>query len=164
MNRLRALTHRQSALLAFALAVAALGTAYIAEFGFGLHPCEMCYWQRVPFGVIVVLALLAWFVPKIARPMLWLCTLGFAVSMALGAFHAGVEWEWWEGPGACSSGIQPGMSPAEILAHIKAAASVSCTAAAVRVLGISMAGWNAIYSLGCVVLMLLALCQPKQRG
>lgn len=158
---LRTCTPRCLALGVFGVAVLALGLAYVSEYVFGLHPCEMCYWQRVPFGVLIVLGLAAYFVPKIARPLLWLAALVLLVSAALGAFHAGVEWKWWEGPSACSGGVRAGMTAEEILRHIRQAAVVSCTDAAVRVLGLSMAGWNALYSLGAALALLFALKQPK---
>lgn len=152
---------RQWALVAFAMAVLALAAAYVAEYGFGLRPCEMCYWQRIPFAVVMVLSLLAWKVQKITRPLLWLCALAFAASAGLAVFHAGVEWKWWQGPGACSAGFTADMTPEEILRHIQQAASVSCTDAAIRVLGLSMAGWNALYSLGCMAVLLLGITSQK---
>ncbi|MCH2546443.1 MAG: disulfide bond formation protein B [Alphaproteobacteria bacterium] len=153
---------RYTGLMAFIMAVAALALAYIAEYGFGLRPCEMCFWQRIPFAVVILLALLAWFVPKMARPLVWLCAATFFVGAGLGAFHAGVEWQWWEGPSSCSSGINPNMTAAEILKQIQQAASVSCVEPAIRVLGLSMAGWNALYSFACAVIVALALTQkPK---
>ena len=159
---LKRITPRQWALVAFAMAVLALAIAYIAEYGFGLYPCEMCYWQRIPFAAVVVLSLLAWFIPKLTRPLLWLCVLAFAASAGLAGFHAGVEWGWWQGPGACSVGFSSGMTPEEVLRQIQQAASVSCTDAAIRVFGLSMAGWNALYSLGCVIVLLLGITARKQ--
>jgi disulfide bond formation protein DsbB len=156
-------SQRQWALVAFGMSVLALALAYVAEFGFGLHPCEMCYWQRIPFAVVIILSLIAWFVPAVTRIMLWLCALAYAVGTGLAVFHAGVEWKWWEGPTACSAGFTPDMTPAELLAHIQQAARVSCADAAIRVLGLSMAGWNALYSLGCTsVLAGALLCKRNE--
>ena len=35
------------------------GGALVSQYGFGLSPCEMCYWQRWPHQAAIVLALLA---------------------------------------------------------------------------------------------------------
>lgn len=151
------LTKRNLALAVFGLSAAALGLAYVAEYGFGFHPCEMCYWQRIPFAVLMVLSLAAFFLPRFAGALLWLCVAVFAASAALGAFHAGVEWRWWQGPGECSANIGPGMSMEDILRQIHGAPAVSCTEPALRILGLSMAGWNALYSAGCALALGLAL-------
>lgn len=152
------------ALAAFAVSFAALALAYTSEIVFDLRPCTMCYWQRIPFAVILVLALLAYFVPqaKVKRGLLWLCVATLAGGAALAAFHAGVEWRWWEGPSGCSGGINGALTTEQILAQIKGAAIVSCTDAAVRVLGLSMAGWNALYSVGAAVVIACGLRHAKQ--
>lgn len=146
-------------LAAFGLSVLALGAAYGSELFFGLRPCEMCYWQRVPYGAVIAFTLLALFLrkPAIQRVVLVLCAVAFAIGAGLAVFHAGVEWRWWEGPSACSGGIDGTMTAAELLAQIQDAAIVSCSDAAVRVLGLSMAGWNALYSLACLAITLYGL-------
>lgn len=161
MTLLPGILHNRSlrfwALGVLGVAVLALGLAYLSQYGFGLRPCEMCYWQRIPFAVLLVLAPLACFCPKLAPALLKLSVLVLLVSAGLGAFHAGVEWQWWEGPSACSGGFRADMTPAEILAQIQQAAVVNCKEAAIRVLGLSMAGWNALYSLGCALLLAIGL-------
>lgn len=150
-------TQRHLALAAFGAAAAALGLAYVAEYGFGFLPCEMCYWQRIPFAVLMALSMAAFYLPRFAWPLLWLCVAVLAVSAGLGVFHAGVEWRWWTGPGECAANIGPGMSMEAILSQIHGAPAVSCTDPALRILGLSMAGWNALYSAGCAVALGLAL-------
>lgn len=152
------------ALGAFGMSVAALAVAYISEFGFGLHPCQMCYWQRVPYGVVLALALLAWFLPypRFRLAALWLAVAALLIAAGLGAFHAGVEWQWWEGPTTCGGALDTSGSAAEILARLQAAATVSCSEAAVRVLGLSMAGWNALYAAGCALVLAIGLATRRK--
>ena len=38
-----------------ASAAAILAVVYIAQYGFGLWPCSLCYVQRVPYVLIVLL-------------------------------------------------------------------------------------------------------------
>jgi disulfide bond formation protein DsbB len=153
-------TKRHLAFGVFGASAAALALAYVAEYGFGFKPCEMCYWQRIPFAVLMALALVAYFLPRFAGQLLGLCVVVFAVSAGLGVFHAGVEWRWWSGPGECAANIGPGMSMEAILNRIHGAPAVSCTDPALRILGLSMAGWNALYSAGCAVTLgLVLLCR-----
>jgi disulfide bond formation protein DsbB len=80
-----------------------------------------------------------------------LLALIFLVSAALGAYHAGVEWGFWEGPADCAGAPAPGPSGmGDFLKQLETVRVVSCTEAAFRFLGLSMAGWNAVVSLGLV--------------
>mgnify|MGYP000001624680 FL=1 len=78
-----------------ALMLGALGSQYIG----GLYPCEMCYWQRWPHDVAIVLALFAFGtrVSKAAHILVALAAIAIMVSGGIGAFHAGVEYGWWPG-------------------------------------------------------------------
>lgn len=124
------------------LMAGALGSQYLG----GLYPCEMCHWQRWPHYAAIALALLAFVVPAGApRPVL-VALAGLAVftSGAIGAFHAGVEYHWWPGITACSSTIASGGDP---LAAIMRAPIVRCDAPQWSLAGISLAGFNALFSL-----------------
>ena len=142
----RAVTPMSSAALARLLALlvpagllgGALGSQYLG----GLHPCEMCYWQRWPHAAAMVLAAAAFVLPARARLLTALAALAIAISGAIGVFHAGVELGWWEGLTQCTAG---GALSLEDLMNVPL---VRCDEVQWSWLGISMAGWNAILSLG----------------
>lgn len=145
-------------LFAVLASVAALAVAYVSQYGFDMHPCTMCYWQRIPYAGVIVLGVLAFVLrhKKSAFPkfLLWLSVLALFVGAGIAAFHAGVEWRWWEGPSTCSGGLDGALSLEELRAQIMGAPTVSCQDAAIRVLGLSMAGWNAIYSFFAALVLL----------
>ncbi len=148
-------------LVPFALMAGALGSQYIG----GLYPCEMCWWQRYPHIAAIVLAVLAFVVPGAApkRALVLLAGLAILVSGAIGVFHAGVEYHWWEGITACSSTMHgSGGSVDDILKRIMEAPIVRCDVAQWRLFGISLAGFNAIFSItgGLAVLALLLRRSP----
>ena len=131
-----------------------LAGAYVGEYGFDLFPCEMCWWQRWPHFAAVGFGLLGSFLPP--RRM-WVAFAGVAilVSAAIGLFHAGVEWKWWESPLPCSAtGPVGGLSAFETAMQ---GSIVRCDEAAFRFLGVSLAGWNFVISAiaGIAVLALL---------
>src|SRR3954451_5297948 len=81
-------------LIALLLPVALLGGALGSQYLGGLHPCEMCYWQRWPHGAAILLAALAYTGPAgsgRARALTLLAALAIAASGAIGVYHAGVE-------------------------------------------------------------------------
>ena len=133
---------KQARLLALLLPTGLLGGALLSQYVGGLYPCEMCYWQRWPHAAAILLALGAYFFPTRARPLVMLAALAIAVSGAIGVFHAGVELGWWEGLTRCTA------TGATSLQDILNVPLIRCDQVQWDFLGVSMAGWNAILSLG----------------
>ena len=133
---------RLANILALTIPAALLGGAYIGQYAFGLYPCEMCWWQRYPHFAALALALAAFVVPP---RRLWLALAGLAIftSGLIGAFHAGVEYGWWEGLTACSRPAMPGGDPLEAVLN---APLVRCDDVQWSLFGISLAGWNFLCS------------------
>ena len=132
------------------------GGALVSQFGFGLHPCEMCYWQRWPHQAAIVLALLALLLRKndgAMRTLTLLAAIAIAISGAIGVFHAGVEYGFWEGLTTCSTAATGPVS----LDSILAAPITRCDVPQWTLLGVSLAGFNAIFSLGAAALVLTLL-------
>lgn len=149
------------ALLLVALGSAALlgGALLFQEFG-GLPPCPMCIWQRWPHGVAIALGLLGALTlagrPAQARGALLLVALAVAVSGAIGVFHAGVEYRLWTGPTDCS-GAASGGSLDSLRAQLMAQTRVvRCDEVPWALFGISLAGWNALFSFALAGFALLA--------
>ena len=123
---------------------ALLGGAFAFQHIGGLHPCEMCIWQRWPHAIALILASLALFVPGAGkRALLVLAALAALVTAGIGVFHAGVEQRWWQGPSACSAGD---LGSGDIWSNMLATPVVQCDQIAWSLAGISMAGYNAIFS------------------
>lgn len=133
--------------------VVLLGGAYASQYIGGLYPCEMCWWQRYPHMAAIPLALLAFATkgsPSTSRLLTLLAALAIAISGAIGLFHAGVEYGWWEGLTACST-TTTGANPADILKSIMAAPMTRCDVAPWSLLGISLAGYNGLLSMGAAL-------------
>lgn len=127
-------------LLAVLVPAGLLGGAYIAQYGFGLPPCEMCWWQRYPHFAALGVGLMAFFL-KPAQVWTALAGLAIITSGLIGGFQAGVEYGWWEGITGCStlaSGIDV-MDPS-------AAPLIRCDVAPWTLWGISLAGFNFLIS------------------
>ncbi len=133
-------------LLPMALLGGALGSQYLG----GLYPCEMCYWQRWPHGAAIVFAGLAFTTPAASgrsRSLTLLAAVAIAVSGAIGVYHVGVEQGIFEGITTCASTANAA-STADLLNAIMKTPLVRCDQVQFAFLGVSMAGWNAILSLG----------------
>jgi disulfide bond formation protein DsbB len=152
-------------LIALLLPLALLGGALGSQYLGGLHPCEMCYWQRWPHGAAILLALIAFTAPSRSgqsRTFVLLAALAIAISGAIGVYHAGVEAKIFEGITTCTANSR-GLSTAELLKQITHAPLVRCDQVQFRFLGVSMAGWNAILSLGGASLIVLLSLKARRR-
>lgn len=154
----------------FALIACAMMLAIAHAFQtFGhLAPCHLCLKQREVFwgGMIAAAAVIAFerLVPdwKGPSPRIILGVI-FLASAALAAFHAGVEWHWWKGPADCTAGGVGRVSLDDMKSIANNTAVIKppmCDKAAWIFLGISMAGWNALISLGLTAVSVLAVLRP----
>ena len=151
---------RAARLIALLLPLGLLGGALGSQYLGGLHPCEMCYWQRWPHGAAILFAALAFAAPAPSprsRSLVLLAAAAIAISGAIGVYHAGVEAGIFEGLTACTA------SGPQTLQDILNAPLIRCDQVQFRFLGISMAGWNAILSLGCAAFILI-LSQKGRRA
>ena len=136
-----------------ALMAGALGSQI---FG-GLYPCEMCHWQRWPHEAAIGIAILAFFVKLPARTILVaLAAVAILISGGIGIFHAGVEYHWWEGLTTCSNTAAGGS-----LADIMKAPLIRCDVPQWTFAGISLAGFNALFSITGGVAILAMLRSAK---
>jgi disulfide bond formation protein DsbB len=69
-------------------------------------------------------------------------------NAGLGLYHAGIEWRWWPGPQECSGPLGDLTTGGDLLSQLSNLTLVRCDEAAWRFLGISLAGYNMLISLG----------------
>lgn len=113
----------------------------------GYAPCELCILQRWPHAAAIAVAALILLTGKV-RGLAWLGALAAAVACGLAIFHVGVELHWWQGPTHCSGGVGglASMSTQDLMTQLQSAPVVRCDEVAWSLFGLSMAGWNAVFS------------------
>lgn len=147
-------TLRSPRLLALAVPVLLLGGAYVSQYGFGLFPCEMCWWQRYAHFAALPFALLAFALPR-ARWPIALAALAILVSGLIAGFHAGVEYKWWEGFTTCTAtGLGAGGNPLDAIMN---APIIRCDEVQWSLLGISLAGFNFLISTAAALIIFAKL-------
>jgi disulfide bond formation protein DsbB len=154
-------------LLALVVPAALLTGAFGSQYWGGLFPCELCWWQRYGHLAAVVLALLALLLhrqPRLSRFLVWLALLGIVASGVIGVYHAGVEAKIFQGFTQCTAKPVVGTAE-EMLNDILSRPAIRCDEVQWSFLGISMAGWNAILSLGFALLILwLLIKRPRTQS
>ena len=153
---------------AFVVASAAILIAWAFQLIGGYLPCPLCLEQRVPYYIGIPMTLLAiWLaaVGRVSTPRVLL--FGFAAVMAygfyLGAYQAGAEWGFWPGPTDCATADTSVRSAGSLLETLNETRVVSCTEPALRVLGLSFAGWNAVVSALLVLIGLVGALGGRTR-
>jgi len=110
----------------------------------------MCWWQRYPHAAAILLAAVA-FTARAAsqrsRTLTLLAALAIAISGLIGVYHAGVELKVFEGFTTCTSTVKAA-STQEMLKQLMAVPLIRCDQVQWSLFGVSLAGWNAIFSLG----------------
>jgi len=129
------------------LSVTPLFAALISQYVFGLHPCQLCIYQRIPYAVIIFFSVLALLFPS-GRSTLILIVISahaFLANAGIAFYHIGVEKHWWV-HGDCSGNFD--MTSVETLKRsLFEAVAVRCDDIQFQFLGLSMAGWNFVYCL-----------------
>lgn len=146
---------------AFVLGLAAILGALAFQFIGGLYPCELCLTQRWPYYIglpLLALALILW--TRATTPfrvgLMGVVAALFAWGAWVGGYHAGVEWGWWPGPQSCT-GVGEAAISLDMLSDMSDVRIVPCDAIQWEMLGISLAGFNALISAAIVVLLVLAI-------
>lgn len=154
MNGALTLLTRYWPFVALAVSAAMLTTAHIFE-NMGYAPCTLCLHQREVYWVAMALAaaglimtrmLTGW---RFERAMDAALALVFLFGAGLAFYHSGVEWHWWPGPQACATtGATATAAGLEALLGGTKFKPPACDTPNWWFLGLTMANWNTLVSLG----------------
>ena len=125
--------------------------ALLSEHVFGFTPCSLCLIQRYPHLLVVIISVWLIFFRTHDFFLYPINTLIMASSILFSLYHVGVEQNIFQGPQSCSSSnlAQIGEKSAEaLLKSILNTAVVRCNEISWSFIGISMATWNLIFSIG----------------
>lgn len=152
-----------AALAILAASAGSLLTAYVAENFFGVQPCILCIYQRIPYALAVFLAIGALMLrhnDKMARCLLGITAVTFFANMGIAIFHSGVELHWWAGTDEC--GVNPLVvkTAAALREALLKTPTVNCDEINFTFLGFTMANWNILASFGLGLFALLASFGP----
>lgn len=157
------LENERLALFAFAgFSAAALGTAFISQYAYGLHPCVLCLYQRVPYALVILFAVLGVGLgrisPRAAHIFTGLTALAFAANAVIAFYHTGVERKWWASflEGCSVPSLEGNIT--DVLAQIAATPVVRCDEIPWTdpVIGLSMANYNVVFCLALAIAAFIA--------
>ena len=123
-----------------------LGVAYYFELAHNLDPCQLCIYQRVPYGLAIILGLLGTVRKSISVWCVLIIGLAFLFNTFLAVYHVGIEQYWWGSSIGCQSGLIERVSVSEFKTLLSNKMPSACDVVQWSVFGISMAGFNILFS------------------
>jgi disulfide bond formation protein DsbB len=158
-----------AAAIAVALAgAAAILAAFYFQYVLNYLPCPLCYQQRIPYYVVIPLALAVAIGAHLGAPRGLLLAALAVIAAALlwnaglGVYHAGIGWKWWAGPADCSGPVTSFGGAGGLMRQLQNINIVRCDEAPWRFLGLSLAGWNVLISLGLALVAVWGLAAGRR--
>ena len=122
-------------------------SALIIQYWLGHEPCKLCLYERIPYFLSILLIIKILFIKKYEKITLLILSLAFISSTILAFYHFGIEQGFFSESLACTTGdLSKTLSKEELLQQLKQN-SISCKDVSFRILGLSLAAINTIFSL-----------------
>ncbi len=153
---------------AMMFSAAILAGAHAFETFGRLAACPLCLRQREVYWAAIAIAAIGLIVirfmrhPRMTMTLNTILCLVFITSAVIAGYHAGVEWHLWKGPEGCAAGASNLPASAAEIDLDQRFAIASCTEAAWRMFGISMAGYNVLISIGLAFLSAISARRAMQ--
>ena len=129
-------------------------SALIIQYWLGHEPCKLCLYERIPYFLSMLLIIKILFIKKYEKITFLILSLVFIGSAALAFYHFGIEQGFFSESLVCATGdLSKALSKEELLEQLKLN-SISCKNVSFRVLGLSLAGINTIFSLTLSVIFI----------
>ena len=131
----------------FAVISLTITSALIIQYWLGHEPCKLCLYQRIPYFLAILLLIKIFFFKKYAKITLLILSLIFIGSTALAFYHFGIEQGFFNESLACTAPDLSKTLSKEQLMELLKQNSVSCKDVSFKILGLSLAAINTIFSL-----------------
>ena len=125
----------------------AIISALTIEYWFGYEPCKLCLYERIPYFLAILLIIKIIFIKKYEKITLLILSLIFVGSSTLAFYHFGIEQGFFTESLVCTTeDLSKILSKEQLMEQLKQN-SISCKDVSFRILGLSLATINIIFSL-----------------
>ena len=122
-------------------------SALIIQYWLGHEPCKLCLYERVPYFLAILLIIKIFFFKKNEKITLLILSLVFVSSSTLAFYHFGIEQGFFSESLLCKAEDLSKILSKEQLTEQLKQNSVSCKDVSFKILGLSLATINTIFSL-----------------
>ena len=129
-------------------------SAYIIEYVLGHEPCNLCIYERIPYIFSMILIGKLLFYKKYLKITLLIISLIFFSSTILAFYHFGIEQGFFKESLICETNFSEYSSKEQLLENLNKN-TVSCKEVNFKLLGLSLAAINSIFSLVLSVIFMI---------
>jgi len=134
-------------IIIFFIILLSIISALIIEHTLGHQPCSLCLYERIPYFLSILLLIKILLFKKNEKITLLILSLVFVGSSTLAFYHFGIEQGFFSESLVCKAeDLSKILSKEQLLEQLKQN-SVSCKDVSFRILGLSLAAINTIFSL-----------------
>lgn len=155
------ITPHHVARFVLAVCLLSLAVALVAQYGFGLRPCNLCLIQRGPFVLAALLGAAALRPGLPAGSLLRLAGALLLINSAIAFYHVGVEQHWWASA-VCSGQPTGGVDISDLMAEMTKPVEAQCDQPAWSFHGITMAAFNIPFSAAIGLITLISLRRSRK--
>ncbi len=126
--------------------LAALISAFIIQYGLGHQPCKLCLYQRIPYILSIFLIIKILLFTKYKKITLFFLVIIFVASMCLSFYHFGIEQGFFSELTSCTTNnLSDSLSKEQLMDQLSQK-NISCSDSSFKILGLSLASINSIFS------------------
>ena len=133
-------------LYSFFISLSAILFALYYEYFENYEPCTFCIYQRIPYFLIIFFSLVYLILKKNLNFFQFLILLFFLSSLVVSTTHVGIEQGYWSVNTSCTSKINDFEDIEQLRSSLMSATITKCDEIIWSYKGISMAGYNMIFS------------------
>ncbi len=134
-------------IIVFFLIILSLVSAFIIEYGLGHEPCKLCIYQRYPYFISVLLLTSIFVLKKNIKIHLIVLSIVSLLGAIIAFYHFGIEQGFFDESVVCETKkLNQILSKEDLLKQLKQN-TISCKKVTFRLLGLSLASINTIFSL-----------------
>ena len=126
--------------------------AFIIQYRLDHQPCKLCVYERIPYFLSALLIIKMLLVNKNEKITLLIISLTFFIGFLLSFYHFGIEQGFFRESFACTTDVGKILTKEDLLEELKNNNIISCKDVSFRILGLSLATINTIFSLGLSVI------------
>ena len=144
----------------FFISLISIISALYIEYVLKYQPCKLCIYQRLPYLAAIFVSFIGFNYSNNDK-ILIVTIMIFTLSTILSGYHFGIENSIFDELSACTSGSSDILNKSELLDSLNKNMPVNCKDANFKILGISLAAINTIFSILIVIFSIRTLAYEK---
>ena len=138
----------------FLFSFIALISAFFIEHVLGYQPCNLCLIERIPYGLSIIIIMVAFLTKKNQKFLILLLILTFIFSFAISFYHYGIEQGFFQESSICGlKDFTESITKEDLLKQLSEK-TISCRDVTFRIFGLSLTSINIVISLLFIITLL----------